>query len=176
MFAAVRGFATIATMSETTAYHEAGHAFVAWQLGARVLALSIDPDWDDGPRRFGDAQIAWDRDEFDEAEIQQRSLIVALAGPDAEMIHTGDRFHPALVTEWRQDWKVAWNLAAQVFPDQRKRMVFLEQTAMLIHERLSNDDQWAALANLVDHLLAHETLEEDQIEEVLDEWRNAWPV
>lgn len=49
------------TSKEETAYHEAGHAFMAVFLGGQVLSLTIEPDRDDGPERFGDAQIAWRR-------------------------------------------------------------------------------------------------------------------
>ncbi len=163
-------------MSEQTAYHEAGHAFVALQLGGRVLSMSIDPDWDDGPQRHGDTEIGWPQHEFTEAEILQRSLVVALAGPVAEMIHTGDAFHPALVAEWSQDWRVAWRAAATAFPDRQKRMAFLEQTAQQIYHRLANDDQWSAIAVLVDHLLAHETLEEAQILEIVTDWVSLWEI
>ncbi|MCA9079144.1 MAG: hypothetical protein KDA58_01245, partial [Planctomycetaceae bacterium] len=83
-------------MAELVAYHEAGHAYVALQLGARVLSLTIDPDWDDGPQRYGDTEIAWDTDELTDEEFRHHSILVALAGPVAEMIHTGDPFHPAL--------------------------------------------------------------------------------
>lgn len=167
---------TFSAMSEVTAYHEAGHAFAALQLGGRVLSLSIDPDWDDGPQRYGDVEIAWNDDTLTEKEILQRSIIVALAGPVAEMIHTGDKFHPALVAEWQQDWRIAWKAAATVFPSKQQRMAFLEQTSIQIYRRLSDDDQWSAIAVLVDHLLAHETLEEEQIEEAVHDWLRAWPL
>ena len=36
-------------MSEISAYHEAGHAFVAVYVGARVRSVTIAPDRDDGP-------------------------------------------------------------------------------------------------------------------------------
>ena len=43
-------------MSELTAYHEAGHAFVAISVGVNVRSVTIRPDDDDGPERFGDTQ------------------------------------------------------------------------------------------------------------------------
>ena len=46
---------------EITAYHEAGHVFMAIYLGARVRSVTIEPDRDDGPDRLGDAQVEWDR-------------------------------------------------------------------------------------------------------------------
>ncbi len=161
-------------MSELVAYHEAGHAFTALQLGARVLSLTIDPDWDDGPQRYGDVEIAWSEADFSDEALNERTILVALAGPVAEMIHTGDPFHPAMVAEWAQDWRVAWRAAATRFPDQRRRMDYLERTSIDLYHRLSNDEQWSAIAVLVDHLLAHDTLDEEQILEIVGDWLSLW--
>ena len=46
-------------MSEITAYHEAGHAFIAIYVGARVRSVTIEPDWDDGPERYADIHVEW---------------------------------------------------------------------------------------------------------------------
>ena len=43
-------------MPEVSAYHEAGHAFMAIYLGARVKSVTIELDWDDGPVHHGDVQ------------------------------------------------------------------------------------------------------------------------
>ena len=36
--------------------------------------------------------------------------------------------------------------------------------------RAGQDDHWAALAAIVDHLLAHETLEGELVEEIMGQW------
>ena len=46
---------------ELTAFHEAGHAYAAIYVGARVQSVTIDPDNDDGPKRTGDTVILWNR-------------------------------------------------------------------------------------------------------------------
>ena len=46
-------------MSEIAAYHEAGHAFMAIFVGARVRHVTIQPDRDDGPERHADIQVEW---------------------------------------------------------------------------------------------------------------------
>lgn len=155
---------------EETAYHECGHAYVAHLLGATVHALTIDPDRDDGPRRFGDATIHWPVGRWSDAEWRKRAISVALAGPVAEMIHRGEPLHPAFQAEWSMDWKVAWELAASLHVTEAKRLQFLEQATRDLHRLLSQDDHWCRLATLVDALLAHETLEEEQIQEALDAW------
>jgi ATP-dependent Zn protease len=157
-------------MDEVSAYHEAGHAFMAIYVGARVRRVTIDPDWDDGPARHADIQVEWPLDRFSERELQERSAQVALAGPVAEMIHSGDPYHPGFVAEWAADWKAAWDAAAPLIPAERKRLAYLEQTAAQVHRLLHRDDHWAALAAVVDNLLAHETLEGDEVEEIVRQW------
>jgi len=158
------------SVSELAAYHEAGHAFVAIILGGRVRSVTIDPDWDDGPSRHADTQVEFALDDFTEKELNENSVRVALAGPVAEMIHSGETLHPASVAEWSADWQTAWVAAASLVPDEAKRMAYLEQTSLELFRLLNRDDNWAALAVIVDHLLAHETLEADEVEEILRQW------
>ena len=47
-------------LSETSAYHEAGHAFMAIYVGARIHSVTIEPDWDDGPERYATSvAVVW---------------------------------------------------------------------------------------------------------------------
>ena len=154
---------------EITAWHEAGHAFVAVYLGGQVESLSIDPVFDDGPERFGDTTVHWDRSRFSSDKLRQNAVLVALAGPVVEMIHTGDLYHPATVAEWRQDWELAWRAAAFVTAED-KRMEFLRQTTIDLYETLSQDNHWAAIGAIVDHLTAYETLSGETVHEVVAEW------
>ncbi len=157
-------------MSEVSAYHEAGHAFMAILQGARVRSVTIEPDRDDGPERFGDAQVEWLRSDFSARELCERSIRVALAGPVAEMIHLGEPNHPGVVAEWKADWDEAWQLASALIADERQRLAYLEQTTARLYKLMRRDDHWAALAALVDNLLAHETLDGEQVEEILAAW------
>ncbi len=157
-------------MSERDAYHEAGHALVAVRVGARVRSVTIEPDWDDGPERHADTQVEWPLDLFDETEIEEKSVLVALAGPVAEMIHTGDPYHPGIVGEWSADWKLAWGASARRFPGERQRLDHLEKTTFELYRSLNRDDAWAALAAVADALLAHDTLDGDDVEEIVQQW------
>jgi len=156
---------------EETAYHECGHAFMAAQLGGVVRYLTIEPDRDDGPDRFGEVQVAWQRGKQTTREFQNKLVLVALAGPVAEMIYQGEPLHPGFVAEWASDWQTAWRAAEPILPDERKRLAFLEAAVRQIHSQLRRDEHWAAIAALADNLLAHETLEQQDIRDILDAWR-----
>lgn len=154
---------------EVTAWHEAGHAWAALFVGARVQSVSISPDNDDGPRRFGDTTILWDRRSFPAAVLARKLSWVALAGPVAEMIYTGRRFHPGVVAEWKQDWREAIG-ALDCIRDPQKRLARLELTTIELHEAFSNDFHWSAISAIADHLLAHEILDEELLTEAVEPW------
>lgn len=157
-------------MDDTTAYHEAGHAFAAVRLGARVRLVTIEPDYDDGPRRYGDTQIEWDHSICDSREPGPKSILVVLAGPVAEMIYSGEPLHPGFVPEWSSDWQLAWQASAAMHAHEPTRLAFLEQATGAMYRLLKRDDNWAALAAIVDELLAHETLEGEVVHDIVRNW------
>ena len=157
-------------MPEIIAYHEAGHVLMALLLGGKVKHVTIEPDDDDGPARQGDTQVIWHRSGISEKDFAKKVIQVSLAGPVAEMLYTGDPFHPGQVAEWAADWREAWAAATPLHPGERQRLEYLEQVSIQLYHRLNEEDLWSALAALADNLLAHETLEEEQIEEIVEEW------
>jgi hypothetical protein len=157
-------------VSELTAYHEAGHALMAMLLGGEVQLVTIEPDCDDGPQRSGDTQVLWRRSRDGDKEFAKKAIQVSLAGPVAEMIYSGEPYHPGYVAEWAADWQEAWTEAARLHADERRRLTFLEQTSVDLYHRLKADDLWSPLAALADNLLAHETLEWEQVEEIVRDW------
>lgn len=156
-------------MPELIAYHEAGHVLTAVLLGGKVKHVSIDPDSADGPERYGDTEIHWRRNVSDK-DYAKIAVQVSLAGPAAEMIYSGDPYHPGMVAEWAADWQEAWTAATHLHADERQRLDYLEQVSIQLYHRLKRDDLWPALAALADHLLAHETLEGEEVEEIVGEW------
>ena len=160
----------IAELFEISAYHEAGHAFMAVYVGARVRSVTIEPDWDDGPERHADIQVQWPTNPLTNRELCEKSILVALAGPVAEMLHSGEPYHPGFVAEWAADWKTAWEAAAQLFASEPKRLAYLEQVTVKLHRFLDREGHWAALAAIVDNLLAHETLEGEEVESIVQQW------
>jgi hypothetical protein len=63
-------------------------------------------------------------------KFAKKAVQVSLAGPVAEMIHSGDPYHPGLVAEWAADWQEAWNSAVLLYADERQRLAYLEQVSI----------------------------------------------
>lgn len=156
-------------MSELDAYHEAGHACVAAILGGRVVRVAIDPEHDDGPRRSGETEVRWSR-RLSTREVSERIVQVALAGPVAEMLYSGDPYHPGLVAEWSQDWQTAWEFGQHVFPNERLLLDGLEQLTRRLYSQLDAEPQWSTIAAVADHLLAYESMEWPEVRELIQEW------
>lgn len=154
-------------MDDVTAFHEAGHAFVAVMVGARVVSVTIEPDQDE---RYGDTEVAWSRERFSGREFAEKLALVALAGPVAEMVMTGDRYHPAVLPEWSADWSQAMSAASGLFSDEARQIAFLERMANESHAVLSRDDVWSFIGAIVDELVAHETLEGETVHEIVEQW------
>ena len=157
-------------MEETTAFHEAGHAFAAVMVGARVISVTIDPDYNDMPDRYGDTEVGWDRSQFSDREFAEKFALVSLAGPVAEMILSGDRWHPASLPEWSGDWHQAMHSARKLFKLDADCVRFLERMAVEAHQVFSRDDVWPFIGAIVDELVAHETLEGERVHEIVEEW------
>jgi len=156
-------------MPELIAYHEAGHALIAALLGGRVHLVTIEPDNDDGPSRSGETVVHWRRG-FGAREMAVKGVQVYLAGPVAEMTYSGDHYHPGLIAEWADDWQHAWKTAELLHSNEKKRLDYLEQVSMDLYQQFQRDEIWAALASLADNLLAHDTLEWEQVEEIVQDW------
>lgn len=155
-------------MSET-AYHEAGHAVIATMLGARVHYLTIEPDHRDHPVREAEVAIQWPKD-LNTRRSHRNQLLVALAGPAAEMVYRGEPLHPAFVQEWSMDWAEAVEIAQEFERSLEKQNALLERIARELFELFRRDDLWQATAEVADLLEAHETLEGDEVVEVLRRW------
>ena len=135
-------------MPEITAYHEAGHALMALSLGGEVRLVTIEPDSDEGPERTGDTQVLWRRSKWSEKEFAAIAVQVCLAGPVAEMLYSGDPYHPGMVAEWAADWREAWQIAASLHADDRRRLRYLEDVSIQLYHRLQEEPLWSALAAL----------------------------
>jgi hypothetical protein len=154
----------------STAYHEAGHGVMAYHLGGRVVRLTIEPEWDEASRPDGDTHVEWPIARMTGGEFQEAGVLTALAGPVAEMHYAGERFHPALVAEWARDWDEAERLAAEFIPLPEARAKYLAAQTRRVWDFFDEPPHWSAVAALADELEAHETLDAEQVEGVLEFW------
>lgn len=154
-----------------TAYHEAGHAVVAFALGATIESVQLGGEVDEWlPERFGECRIRWGRVVPDSDWQRQREISAILAGPVAELIYRGETPDSAGLQSWQHDWQMAWNIGKEIAQDPHNRTFILQQTVAWLKNRLSADQSWAAVAAVADEILAHEYVEGEKLEEVLSFW------
>ena len=154
-----------------TAYHEAGHAVIGYALGGVVDSLQLGGESDDqSPRRFADCRIRWGRvDPHGDWQVQCEVLTI-LAGPAAEMIYRGEQLSPADFGPWEDDWTQAWEIGRALAVDVTRRAEVLRFLVIRLEQLMRDDRCWPAVAALADELLAHEFLDRDRAEQVLQFW------
>ena len=52
----------------------------------------------------------------------------------------------------------------------RRRFEYLEQTTVELRRMLDSEPNWSAIADLADNLMAHDTLEFEEVKEIFGEW------
>lgn len=156
-------------MNDTTAYHEAGHAVVACVQGGRIVRITIEPDEDD---LYGDTEVAWQMNNVDRKQHILREIRTLMAGPITEAIYTEQEDIFEVTTESSADWLRAAQFASQLFPSAGKQSKLLAQLAQEVRDLIGRDKIWSAIAALADELEAHETLEQEPVEEILEFWLN----
>ena len=157
-------------MSSAAAYHEAGHAVVAAWLGAEVISVTLEPDQDDGPVRDGDAAIRWHHRGLSKRELCQRELMAVLAGPVAEMIHSGERCGVDALPQWAADWQLAYSLAGMLVGSELRVRSLIQAVTDKLERVVGSDPFWQVIAEVADLLEALETIEGDQVHESLQRW------
>ena len=147
---------------DRTIYHEAGHCVMAVFKGAKVGRATIAPE-EDGFHGF--VEILWPR-----KSPMMDHVIVALSGPVAEMIYSGEPYHPGLVPEWTHDWKQAWCILRPQLRSDRDCLMQLEQLVAKLYRSFTSDSWWAATAAVSDLLEAHEEIGHEEIAEEVRQW------
>lgn len=166
-----KGIITLDDDATLTAYHESGHAVIAYALGGQIISLQLGGEADDWlPDRFGDCRIEWGRVDPNADWQRQREVLTVLAGPVAEMVYRDEPLHPAHYGPWQHDWQLAWTIGEHLVHEVPKRTVLLEALIGQLHLQIQSEPCWSAIAALADELAAHEYLDADQIEESIGFW------
>lgn len=153
-------------MSELAAYHEAGHVVVAVELGGRVLSAVLDPEApDEGPAREGDVTVEWPN-----GRSPQSDILVALAGPVAEMIYTDGEPDPLIVTAWSADYAQAHAAVRRLSKNPADQQRHLRAAVDDLRAMMERDDVWTIIGDVADALVAHEELDAGLIADVLEPW------
>ena len=154
-------------MQEITAYHESGHAIAAAIAGGIVRRVSIECEQQG---RAGDTMIQWPRSNFTEQEHALREIRVSLAGPICEAIHVGDYDCLRIEHAHAMDWETAQVSVSKLTPDPHKQSAIIQQEVTSLYQHFRQDTVWAAVAAFADELLAHETVEHDTVEAIVNQW------
>jgi ATP-dependent Zn protease len=152
---------------ELTAWHEAGHAMMAVLCGGEIERVTIEPPDDDGPARFGDTVTRWRG--LSNRQLVEAEIRVSLAGPIAEMIYRGERAVES-VPEWAADWNSAREAAMSLCTNQTTAKRLLKSVVDEIYDLMDSANTWAAVSAIADDLLAHETLDHEQVAYSVDFW------
>lgn len=171
-------------MSSLTAYHESGHATVAYLLGGSCVDLAVGNDEtlpadDVLPEHYGHCRIQWPDDlpnmivagvrTSDQSTHAVREIMTILAGPAAERIHSGDPIDvrdPTAASDF--DRAVQWS--AQITSSPSQAAGLLRAANRHVETWLRTDRVWAAVAALADELDAHEELDADAVDQTLSFW------
>jgi len=153
--------------TETVAYHEAGHAIAAALAGGIVVRVSIEPEEDD---RGGDTQVQWSHGGVTDKEHAIREIRTSLAGPVAEMIFVGDYDSLRIQAEHAIDWQIAVASVKSLTSDQSQQLQFLSREASELYHYFRQENVWAAIGDLADQLLAHETVDGETVDAVVEQW------
>ena len=62
-------------------------------------------------------------------------------------------------------------MAEPLIPDHHRcRLYYLEQATGQLYDLMKAEPNWSVIASLADHLLAHETLEAEEVIDIVREW------
>lgn len=133
---------------EATAYHEAGHAVIALELGRSIQRVSIVP----GREWLG-------RCEFQKGRVRpsedwlEREILIALAGLAAEARHTGQYVWEGAAQDLRNVRRLATQRAGERQADRLQRRLLAK-----VEHLLSQAEIWHAVKLIATELLRCETL------------------
>lgn len=160
---------------ERTAYHEAGHALIAFVLRRRVCRLTIVPEGGaTGTCLYGAfrgdviadaARNRWTRFRL------EREICLSLAGPVAESIRAHGRTHAAGA---RGDMVAAQNLAAVLARSESEMHAHVKWLWTRTRNVLHTPELWTLVCRVSDALLNAKTIRERELRTMLSDAPRVW--
>jgi len=160
-------------MDETenlTAWHESGHATMAIIQGGIIEHVTLEPPNDDGPKRYGETVTRWPNT-MSQLDLLKSEILVSLAGPVVEMLYTSQRQTIANVAEWKADWLRASASANSCTRSPRDASKLIQNCESELFAVFEIPKYWSAVSAIAEELLAHYTLEHEQIYDTFSFWQ-----
>ena len=151
---------------EAVAYHEAGHAFMAWKEGVRIHRLSIVPDESTNGRVKHESPlkgVRLDIDNSGRARVRaEKHIRIYLAGPIAQRKH-----RPSSWRQWhgRSDHDEAADLIFRVTGSDEEANAYIKRLSIQTSNMLKAN--WPLVSRLAVAALEHRTLPWRDIKQVL---------
>ncbi len=159
-------------MDETealTAWHEAGHATMAIIEGGTVEHVTLEPPDDYGPQRYGETITRWPP-QMNQLELLKSEVLVSLAGPVVEMLYSNNRQTISEVQEWKADWMRAVASARSCTQNEDEAMKLIHHCEAELLALFEVPKYWSAVSAIAEELLAHYTIEHQQIYDTFSFW------
>ncbi|MEI8212127.1 MAG: hypothetical protein WCI02_08255 [Planctomycetota bacterium] len=147
---------------EATAYHEAGHCVLGVCLGATVRYATIHTE---SERLLGEVEIHWIG-----PQLPKYVVMAMMAGPVAESIFRDEPMSAILNGPGGQDWRQAWQQMRSWGWEEAKCIDRMRKILTELKRALQHPPVWSAVAAVADLLLAHETLEHEEIAYEVSQW------
>jgi len=150
---------------QATAYHEAGHSVVGVLLGAKVRYATLESEQ---VGHLGEVEMHWPT-RF-AATQSTDPLRAILAGPVAEALYRNLAWQVVARGPGSQDLLQALAITAEYGWSNVKTLAWLQAEGERLREFLDRAEVWAAVSAVADLLLAHDTLEHEEISEEIQAW------
>jgi hypothetical protein len=160
---------------EAAAFHEAGHAFLAWDLNIPFSrkAVTIGPPGENNSscrqqRAFEDVHLAIDGS--DDCRLSmERAVQVCLAGIEAQQ-----RYRPSSIEDWHgtEDYHQAVSLIGHFSPHPRELAPYIELLRIRVQIRLEAQYGWKCVEALAAALFEKKTLSGEEMTNLIEATRS----
>jgi hypothetical protein len=154
----------------STAYHEAGHAFVACYFRLATHSISIEPEKgeSDGHVRYQNplAGVDLNRDYSDEARFKvEKLMIICFAGPAAQRY-----YNPKGVRKYHaeHDMEIVDKLMMRFAGGSKETMkAHHKWLSLRALDIVSNPEYWQTISNLAEALIERGSLNKEEIHKLV---------